>query len=184
MGGQQDFRRQAVSGKIFQKTDLGKAEISRRQAGLSMATRSVLIMVNGSDSVAALAARGIEQVQGHLDALLALRLIEPVADSRLRVKAVPEPVPASPAAARTSVPNVASPPATLPEPDLEPLRRRAMLLLTPHFGPDTPVVAQALLAARSVAAFNDALDAIQSKLSIYLGRKQAARELEDLRPPT
>jgi hypothetical protein len=164
-----------MSGKIYQKTDLGKAEISRRQAGLSMATRSVLIMVNGSDSVAGLGARGIEQVQGHLDALLALRLIEPVADTRVR----PMPVPDPSSAARNV--DALTP---QPEIDLEPWRRRAMLQLTPHFGPDTPVVAQALLAARSAVAFNEALDGIQSKLSIYLGRKQAARELEDLRPPT
>ena len=178
-------------GKVFQKTELGRAEVARRQAGLSMATRSVLIMVNGSASVAALAARGIEQLQGHLDALLALRLIETVVETRPRSHTGPDPVPAPPATARASAPTVSPPPTVAknverpvnaPDSDLEPLRRRALLTLMPHFGPDTPVVAQALLAARNAAAFHQALDGIQTQLAIYLGRKQAARVVQDLRP--
>ena len=67
-----------MSSGVFQKTESGKAEIARRQAGLSPATRTVLVMVNGSDAVSALMARGLPQLQGHLDVLLALGLIEPV----------------------------------------------------------------------------------------------------------
>jgi hypothetical protein len=178
-----------MSSLVFQKTESGKAEIARRQAGLSPATRTVLIMVNGSDPANALAARGLPQLQGHLDTLLALGLIEPVPGTRAKPVSDHEPVSApagrAPMVAPAVSPSTPAPPGPElePEPDLEPLRRRAMAQLTPHFGPDTPVVAQALLAARTASAFNEALDGIQTKLAIYLGRKQASRELQDLRPP-
>lgn len=171
-----------MSSQVFRKTESGKAEIARRQAGLSPATRTVLIMVNGSDAVSALMARGLPQLQGHLDALLALGLIEPVV-ARAAPVAPPPAVTQAPV-----VPTVPAPPLTAPVPaagpNLDALRRQAMAYLGNHFGPDTPLVAQALLGARSVAEFNAALDGIESKLAIYLGRKQAARELQALRPAT
>ena len=173
-----------MSSGVFQKTESGKAEIARRQAGLSAATRTVLIMVNGSDSVSALMARGLPQLQGHLDTLLALGLIEPVV-----ARAAPA---APPTAPSVTLPPVAPLPSEVPanasplaaEPSLDALRRRAMVHLGNHFGPDTPLVAKALLAARTAAEFNAALDGIESKLAIYMGRKQAARELQALRPAT
>jgi hypothetical protein len=179
-----------MSSQVFRKTESGKAEIARRQAGLLPATRAVLIMVNGNDSVNVLAARGLPQLQGHLDALLALGLIEPVV-ARAAPVATPSPSvvtqpPVEPTA--TAAPLTAPAPASVPAqaasagPGLDALRRQAMAYLGNHFGPDTPLVAQALLAARSVAEFNAALDGIESKLAIYLGRKQAARELLALRP--
>lgn len=172
-----------MSSGVFQKTESGKTEIARRQAGLSAATRTVLIMVNGSDSVNALAARGLPQLQGHLDTLLALGLIEPVAARAAPVAPPPPAITRPPVALPPSeVPPNASPPAAVP--NLDTLRRKAMTHLSAHFGPDTPLVAQALLAARSVAEFNAALDGIESKLAIYMGRKQAERELQALRPAT
>ena len=180
-----------MSSQVFQKTESGKAEIARRQAGLSPATRTVLVMVNGNDSVNVLAARGLPQLQGHLDALLALGLIEPVV-ARAAPVAVPSlAVALSPVAPPASEGPLATPgqasvpaqavPAGL---NLDALRRKALVHLGNHFGPDTPLVAQALLGARSVTEFNAALDGIESKLAIYLGRKQAARELLALRPAT
>ncbi|MBT9552318.1 MAG: hypothetical protein IV088_15825 [Hydrogenophaga sp.] len=172
-----------MSSGVFQKTESGKAEIARRQAGLSPATRTVLIMVNGSDAVSALMARGLPQLQGHLDTLLALGLIEPVVARATPVVSAPPAVTPPPVAPPASErrPN-AAPPAAVPH--LDTLRRKAMVHLGNHFGPDTPLVAQALLAARTAAEFNAALDGIESKLAIYLGRKQAARELLALRPAT
>ena len=61
------------------------------------------------------------------------------------------------------------------------LQRRAWQTLQPHFGPDTPTVAQDLLAARSIAQYLASLDGIQAKLAIYMGRKQAEREIDALR---
>lgn len=184
-----------MSSQVFQKTESGKAEIARRQAGLSVATRTVLIMVNGSDSVSALMARGLPQLQAHLDTLRALGLIEPVMARGAPAAAPPHP----PADARPSAVPPASDapqgpaewapvlaqnaPAAPPNPpNLDLLRRKALAHLGNHFGPDTPLVAQALLAARTITEFNAALDGIESKLAIYMGRKQAARELLALRP--
>lgn len=173
-----------MSSQVFRKTESGKGEIARRQAGLSPAARTVLIMVNGSDSVNALAARGLPQLQGHLETLLALGLIEPVA-----LPSPPPTVALSPVVPHASEAPLAAPiPAAAPAQvapaglNLDALRRKALAHLGNHFGPDTTLVAQALLAARSVAEFNAALDGIESKLAIYLGRKQAARELQPLRP--
>lgn len=176
-----------MSSGVFRKTESGKAEIARRQAGLSAATRTVLIMVNGSDSVSALMARGLPQLQGHLDTLSALGLIEPVVTRAAPVAPPPTALTTSPVAHSaeplTALTTAAMPAQAAPAgPGLDTLRRKAMAHLGNHFGPDTPLVAQALLAARSVAEFNAALDGIESKLAIYLGRKQAARELQALRP--
>jgi hypothetical protein len=180
-----------MSSQVFQKTENGKAEIAKRQAGLSPATRSVLVMVNGCDAVAVLMARGLPQLQGHLDRLLALGLIEPVV--ALVAPAVTRSSPPTstwlPAQLVAREPVLAVPPPVLvPEqeashdPRLGPLCRKALIHLGQHFGADTPLVAQTLLAARNVAEFNAGLDGIESKLSIHLGRKQAARELQLLRP--
>lgn len=173
-----------MSNLVFRKTDSGKEEIALRKAGLALATRQLLILVNGVDSVQALLAKGLGDVRGHLDTLLALRLIEPVpAASRAApptAVAAPTPSPATAAA-----PVVATPPVPSPEPEdpqqLLALQRRAYQTLQPHFGPDTPTVAQALLAARTLADYQRALGGIETKLAIYMGRKQAQREVQALR---
>lgn len=176
-----------MSSLVFRKTESGKAEIAQRQAGLAPAARQLLILVNGVDSVQALLAKGLGDVRGHLDTLLSLRLIEPVpaaprAAPPPPAAAVPAPAPEpSPAPAVVAAP----PPAPAAEEDdpqrLLALQRRAWQTLQPHFGPDTPTVAQDLLAARSIAQYLAALDGIQAKLAIYMGRKQAEREVDALR---
>lgn len=162
-----------MSNLVFRKTDSGKEEIALRKAGLALATRQLLILVNGVDSVQALLAKGLGDVRGHLDTLLSLRLIEPL-------PAAPKVAPPPPA-----VPPPSPAPAPAPESDdpqrLLALQRRAYQTLQPHFGPDTPTVAQDLLAARSIAQYLASLDGIQAKLAIYMGRKQAEREVEALR---
>jgi hypothetical protein len=72
-------------------------------------------------------------------------------------------------------------PAADEAPQLLVLQRRAFQRLQPHFGPDTPIVAQDLLAARTLAAYQRALDGIEAKLAIYMGRKLAEREVQALR---
>ncbi|WP_066256272.1 hypothetical protein [Hydrogenophaga flava] len=167
-----------MSSLVFRKTESGKAEIAQRQAGLAPATRQLLILVNGVDSVQALLTKGLGDVRGHLDTLLSLRLIEPV-------PAAPRAAPSPPPAAAAPVPSTDPSPAPVVEADdpqrLLALQRRAWQTLQPHFGPDTPTVAQDLLAARSIAQYLASLDAIQAKLAIYMGRKQAEREVDALR---
>lgn len=177
-----------MSSLVFRKTDAGRAEIGQRSAGLVPAARQLLILVNGVDSVQALLAKGLGDVRGHLDTLLSLRLIEPVLAAP---KAAPPPPPAAAAPVPSPDPSPApaavavSQPAPAAEADdpqrLLALQRRAYQTLQPHFGPDTPTVAQDLLAARSIAQYLAALDGIQAKLAIYMGRKQAEREVDALR---
>ncbi len=160
-----------MSSGVFRKTESGKAEVARRQAGLAPAARQLLILVNGSDSVQALVAKGLADVQAHLGTLLALGLIEAVPEPVKPVAVVPAPAPPAQVVAT-------------PAPDAQrllTLQRQALQRLHPHFGPDTPLVAQALLAARTAAEYQQALDGIESKLAIYMGRKQAVRELASLR---
>ncbi len=147
---------------VFQKTARGRAEIVQRSDRVPAAMRSVLIMVNGSDTVASMAERGLPQVREQLQALLALGLIEPVPQP------APPPPPPEPAA---------------PLELLLALSREAQVRLTAHFGPDTAGVVKPLREARTVAAYHAALDDIQARLAVYMGRKQAARELLGLRPP-
>lgn len=177
-----------MSSLVFRKTESGKAEIAQRQAGLVPAARQLLILVNGVDSVQALLAKGLGDVRGHLETLLSLHLIEPVPAAP---RAAPPPPPAAAAPAPSPDPSpapavvAAPPPAPAAEEDdpqrLLALQRRAWQTLQPHFGPDTPTVAQDLLAARSIAQYLASLDGIQAKLAIYMGRKQAEREVDALR---
>ena len=160
--------------QVFRKTEAGREELKLRRAGLAMATRSVLILVNGIDDARALSAKGLVDVQSHLDTLAALQLIEETVRADV-VAPLAEP-------ARSPTP----PPATTAAPapaswSLAKQQRELVHKLMPHFGPDTSDVAQAALAARSLKSFNQALNAIESKLAIYMGRKQAARELQGLR---
>jgi hypothetical protein len=165
-----------MSSLVFRKTESGKAEIATRQAGLAPAMRQLLILVNGVDSVQALQAKGLGDVRAHLDTLLAVGLIEPV-------PAAPRPVAVSPPPQAASRPPPALADAPVFEEDHRVLdaQRLAMQRLVPHFGPDTVTVAQSLLAERTVPQYLAALEGIQAKLAIYMGRKQAEREVQALR---
>lgn len=150
---------------VYRKTAAGRAEVSQRRAGLSVATRQLLILVNGKERVQDLVHKGGEDLRTALDSLLVLGLIEPM--------------PVAPPRAAEAVPAPAPAPAEDPQRLL--LLRRVYQFLQPHFGPDTPTVAQALLAACNLTAFHEALAGLEAKLSIYMGRKQAARAIESLR---
>lgn len=169
-----------MASPVYRKTAAGKEEISARRAGLSPTTRRVLIMVNGNDSVSMLATQGVPDIVSHIDTLLALRMIEAA-----EAAAAPEPRPPAQAPV-LAPPPPAPPPAPAAPPSEEDRRllaaqRLAMQRLVQHFGPDTVTVAQGLLAARSIAQYLAALDGIQAKLAIYMGRKQAEREVQELR---
>ncbi len=151
---------------IYRKTARGVAALATRSGALAPRARMALILVNGQDSLALLAAKlGTD----------AMALVEMLFDGGLVEEVVPEVVPA--------------PPAPLPAPvvpadaRLAALKRKAIVRLTPHFGPDVDVVCRPLLAAATHEAYVAALAAIESKLSIYLGRKGAGKLLTDLHPP-
>lgn len=173
-----------MTGPVFRKTEAGRAEIGQRSAGLAPAARQLLILINGIDSVQTLLAKGLADVRQHLDTLLALRMIEPVPGTRA---APPAPVAEAPAPAAqpveppASAARVAAAVAPAEAQAVLALQRRAYQTLVPHFGPDTPLVAEAMLAARSIADYQAALGSIEAKLAIYMGRKQAARAIDTLR---
>lgn len=150
---------------VYRKTARGAAALATRSGALAPRARMALILVNGHDSLALLA--------GKLGAD-AVALVEMLFDGGLVEEVVPEAAPAPPA----------PPPAPAVPADerLAALKRKAIVRLTPHFGPDVDVVCRPLLAAATNEAYGAALAAIESKLAIYLGRKGAGSLLADLRP--
>lgn len=86
---------------IYRKTDLGRAEIGTRQAGLSAVQRRLLILFDGQRDLATLREMlALADFDVQLSSLLALGLIEPVAGTSkpAAVKNIPRAVPPAPAA--------------------------------------------------------------------------------------
>jgi len=155
---------------VFCKTERGKAEMVHRSGDLAPATRRVLIMVNGTDSVAALVAQGLPDLHAHLSRLLKLGLIAPVPG---RVAALP---------AKTAAPQPKTPTyETPPDPRIDAQCRVVLAILQKYFGPNAPDVAQAMLMARTAAEFNAAIDQIEFRMIGHLGRKHAQREMQAMR---
>jgi len=164
--------------QVFCKTERGKAEIAHRSGDLSPAARRVLIMVNGSDSVTALAAQGLPDLQTHLAHLQKLGLIAPMPGRA----AAPSPPPyESTAPAPLPAPRPAAPPPDEPDPRIDAQCHKVLTILQQHYGPNAPDVAQAMLMARTTAEFNTAIAQIESRMIGHLGRKLALREMQGMR---
>ena len=168
--------------RIYRKTALGQTTLGTRSSALPARARTALILVNGRDSLAMLMGKVGADAVALVELLLGLGLVEEVLPS----VEPPRPTPA-PAAAPTPTAGPAAPPLP-PQPvdaglqaRLTALKRQALHLLAPQFGPDVDVVCAALLAARSEAAYGEALSGIETKLAIYLGRKPAQRLVDGLR---
>lgn len=185
---------------VYRKSDHGVAEVKSRSGGLSARARTLLILVNGFDSVGALLDKAGPDATTILQALLSQGYVEPVERSAVN-HSVARPVTAhalkpehasapvrsvstKPSAERTGTTAAAPTAASGVELQalLAPLRREAIARLAPHYGPDVVVVAGPLLQAASLEAYGAALDMLESKLTINLGRKMAARVLAGLRP--
>ncbi|UIF88142.1 hypothetical protein [Cupriavidus sp. UYPR2.512] len=108
-------------------------------------------------------ASGLPLVREHLQARIAQSLIEPVAP----------PAPPLP------------PPVEVPAPLdlLEAPCRQAQARLTAYFGPGAAGVVRPLRDAHAGAAFNAALDDLESRFATHMGRKDAAREQQGRRRP-
>ncbi len=143
--------------RIYAKTERGRSELLSRASMLRGRLRAALIVVNGRAPLSALQEVIGDDAQVLLDELERLGHVESV-DSELPV-AAHEPT----------------------DPALEMRRSDALQRLAPHFGPDVGLVARPLLQAADADAFNRALDHIESKLALYMGRKDAARALAGLR---
>lgn len=173
--------------RVYRKTERGAAALKTRSSSLPARARTALILANGTDSVASLVGKIGPDAAVLVELLLELGLIEEVPASR--------PARAAPAGATPAMPPVAAsaatacPPAAAIDPAaaeamrtrLAPLKHEVIQRLEPHFGPDTDVVCAALVAAATEEAYRDAIAAIESTLSAYLGRRGAQRMLDGLR---
>ncbi|MCQ9375429.1 hypothetical protein NMQ14_14320 [Methyloversatilis sp. XJ19-13] len=149
--------------RVYAKTDKGRAELQSRTGTLRGRLRAALIVVNGQAPLSALQAVIGDGAASLLDELRSLGHVEAVDPAAQPVSGAGErPVDAL----------------------LEMRRADAMHRLAPHFGPDVALIARPLLAAEGAAAFNHALDAIERKLALYMGRRDAARTLAGLKLPT
>jgi hypothetical protein len=156
---------------VYRKSDKGLSELATRSGALDAKARAALILVNGRDPLSVLQQRIGADIVPLIEQLRNAGYIE-------RVDAVPEmPPPHTPSAA---------PVATLSSDAmshrLEGLKRAAIARLTPHFGPDVNVVGHPLLAAMDYETYAAALAVVESKLAIYVGKKQAAKIVSDFRP--
>ncbi|MBA4176632.1 MAG: hypothetical protein C0505_08715 [Leptothrix sp. (in: Bacteria)] len=159
--------------RLCRKTEAGSAALATRSAALPARARTALILINGREPMAVLAHKIGADAPALVEMLLAMGLIEdvPPPAAPLRPKPVPPPSP------------VAVPVAddTVTAARLAQLKRDGLHLLAPQFGPDVDVICRPLLEANTAAHYNAALAGIESKLAIYLGRKQALRLLDPLR---
>jgi len=155
---------------VFRKTDAGHAEIRSRALGFDARTRGLLILVNGELTVDELAARvGFDPAQA-LVRFLGAGLIERVASAAPKLRPAPAPAPAKPPAAAPAAP---APPAELMPSDAAAAWRRALVELSPHYGPDAELVAAPLRSAATPQQFAAALAEVRDRLSVFLGRKGA-----------
>jgi hypothetical protein len=154
-----------ASKRVFVKTQAGRAALAERStAGRA---RTALILVNGQDSVQALRAKLGPDADVLIRELHQRGLVELL-----------RPAPQTPAPRPVPAPSV---PPMDESVRLEPLKREAIARLGPHFGPDAPIVAAALMAATQTAAYNAALGTIEARLALYLGKTGAAQVLAGLR---
>jgi hypothetical protein len=158
---------------IYRKTENGSAALATRSATLPARARTALILVNGREPLSVLARKIGADAPALVELLLGLGLIEDVPPPAPPVRPKPVPPPTPVVTPLASDPPIAA--------RLSQLKRDAVHLLAPQFGPDVDVVCRPLLEAGTPVHYNAALVAIESKLSIYLGRKAAQRLLDPLR---
>lgn len=169
--------------RVYRKTDRGLGEVKSRSGGLSARSRTALILVNGVDTLAALRAKIGPDAEALIEALEAQGHVVLVAPPvrRLADSAGSQPLPVD-IAVESVAPREAEMSAAEVRERLAPLRREALARLAPHYGPDAVVVAGPLLQATTLEAYCEALDALESKVSVNLGRKQAVKLLAGLKP--
>ena len=143
--------------RIYAKTERGRSELLSRAGLLRGRLRAALIVVNGRAPLSTLQEVIGDDAPALLDELQRLGHVETVET------------------------DLTAPALGLADPLLEMRRSDALQRLAPHFGPDVGLVARPLLQAADADAFDRALDHIESRLALYLGRKDAARALAGLR---
>lgn len=156
--------------RVYQKSSQGWEELKSRSGSIDAFARTALILINGKSSLLDVERKLGRSIAPILLMLIEEGLVEPVTEPALILASTPQkPVsePESKNADQLAHWNA--------------IRRQVMVRLAPHFGPDLMTVMAPLMNANTKSSFQTALAALESKLSLYLGRKAAAKLFEDLR---
>lgn len=180
---------------VYRKSSAGRDELKARSGVIDALARSVLILINGQDSLQEVQRKLGRDVAPPLQALVDKGLIELVAEPAPQPSSAPAPAPAPVALPALAIaPTPAAPPqapgsAVQPAaPDAQQLaawaaatRREIRVRLAPHFGADLMIVLEPLMKADTPMAIRAAMEALEKKLALYMGRKAAAQLFADLK---
>jgi hypothetical protein len=170
---------------IFKKTDAGVTEVNARALGLRAALRRTLIMIDGRNTLAALATivRG-EEVEGLIYELQSLGLIDTGGGTATRaagdLRSAVIPVPAQPVLAPLAVPQETAP----GEPTQEQLvgaRRAAVRALNDILGPGADSFAIRIEKCRTPNELREQVVQIRQTLARSIGESAAVRFVEAVR---
>jgi hypothetical protein len=179
---------------IFRKTSSGVAEISTRALGLRPELRRLLIMIDGTSSVAKLASAAPKgNIDELLDELLALGVIDSaIVGMRLSLTTLEAPAPTPMSAptvsarmmsAQTQTGSAAD--ATLGNaPSQEQFvaaRRAAVRFVNDSLGPSAEAIAIRLERTKTVAELRDAIQAARQSVATARGEALAQRFIETVR---
>lgn len=174
---------------VFRKSPAGRDELKARSGLIDAAARALLILINGQDSLQEVQRKLGRDVAPPLQALVDKGLVEAVP------LAAPVSSPVSPQFAATAPQPLQqqqqfapAPPASAATTEAEQFaawaaatRREIRIRLAPHFGADLMIVLEPLMKADTPKAVRAAIDALENKLALYMGRKAAAQLFADLR---
>ena len=174
---------------VFQKTEAGRLELQRRSRTLDPASRALLILCNGRNSLHALRAQLGERVddllqglqeRGFVEAPLPAAIDLVVPDLLLpAVTAAPADLPPEPPPPQTRLGPASELPASLTE--LQAAKQRALREMQRLFGPGGGHHTQALLQAQDDDDFERALRRLYDSVSVYQGRKGADALVQRIR---
>lgn len=181
---------------IYHKTEAGHNELKSRTGAADAYARTVLILSNGKLTVAEMVEKLGPRTLDSLRLLIGLGFIEltqaPIREDVVRQPFAPvvsntvkgaHPTPTELDQPKVAVENLTSIVDANQIARWDNIRRKAILRLSPHFGSgnDLRTVMAPLMTANTEKSFQAALDALETKVSLYQGRKAAAKLFEGLR---
>lgn len=164
---------------VFHKTEAGRLELQQRSRTLDPASRALLILCNGRNSLHALRAQLGERIDTLLQGLLERGLIESPPSAAVD-RGMPDVLPAADVVAPKATLSPASElPASLTE--LQAAKQRALLEMQRLFGPGGGSHTQALLQAQDDDDFERALRQLYDSISVHQGRRGADAVVQRIR---
>lgn len=158
--------------RVYQKSSQGWEELKSRSGRIDAFARTALILLNGKYTLLDVELKLGRSVAPILLTLVKEGLVEPVAGPESKLTLAKPPQKPVPEFESTNAEQLAR---------WNAVRSQVMVRLAPHFGPDLMTVMDPLMNANTKSSFQTVLAALESKLSLYLGRKAAAKLFEDLR---